>query len=70
MSIDDRNERAGVKFNDAELIGYPLRVSVGKKSLSEGRIEVVIRRTGEVIFLDLSNNLADKVKEILDTKVI
>lgn len=68
--IDDRNERAGVKFNDAELIGYPLRVSVGKKSLSEGRIEVVIRRTGEVIFLDLSNNLADKVKEILDTKVI
>ena len=68
--LDDRNERAGVKFNDAELIGYPLRVSVGKKSLSEGRIEVVIRRTGEVIFIDLSDSLADKVKEILDTKVI
>ena len=68
--IDDRNERAGVKFNDADLIGYPVRVSVGKKTLSEGKIEVVIRRTGEVILLDVSSNLAEKVKEILDTKVI
>ena len=50
--IDDRNERAGVKFNDADLIGYPLRVSVGKKTLSDGKVEVLIRRTKEVILID------------------
>lgn len=68
--IDDRNERAGVKFIDAELIGYPLRVSVGKKSLAEGNIEVVIRRTGEVVLVDALNNPSEKIKEILDNKVI
>ncbi len=68
--IDDRQERAGVKFNDAELIGYPVRVGVGKKSLSEGSVEVVIRSTSEVILVDAANNTAEKIKEILDTKVI
>ncbi len=68
--IDDRNERAGVKFNDADLIGYPIRISVGKKTLSEGKIEVVIRRTKEVILLDVAENIAEKIKEILDTKVL
>jgi len=41
--IDDRDERAGVKFADAELIGYPVQVIVGKKGLSEGVIEVKLR---------------------------
>ena len=68
--IDDRNERAGVKFIDAELIGYPIRVGVGKKSLSEGKIEVKIRRTGETIFLDSNSNLAEGIKDILDNKVL
>jgi prolyl-tRNA synthetase len=50
--IDDRDERAGVKFNDADLIGIPLRVTIGKKALSEGKIEVKIRKSGEVKILE------------------
>jgi prolyl-tRNA synthetase len=50
--IDDRDERAGVKFNDADLIGIPLRAIIGKKALSEGKIEVKIRKSGEVIILE------------------
>lgn len=45
--IDDRNERAGVKFADADLIGWPLQVVVGKRGLAEGSVEVKLRRTGE-----------------------
>ncbi|MEG0259350.1 MAG: proline--tRNA ligase [Lysinibacillus sp.] len=44
--LDDRAERAGVKFADADLIGLPVRVTVGKKA-SEGIVEVKIRQTGE-----------------------
>ncbi|AQY51130.1 prolyl-tRNA ligase [Listeria weihenstephanensis FSL R9-0317] len=46
--LDDRSERAGVKFADADLIGLPMRVTVGKKA-SEGIVEVKIRKTGEMI---------------------
>ena len=63
--IDDRDERAGVKLNDAELIGYPLRISIGKKSLSENKIEAQIRRTGETIFINIDNYLK-KIIDILD----
>ena len=45
--IDDRNERAGVKFADADLIGWPLQVVVGKRGLAEGKVEIKRRRTGE-----------------------
>lgn len=38
--LDDRNERPGVKFKDADLIGYPVRITVGARSLAEGRVEV------------------------------
>ncbi|WP_455389377.1 proline--tRNA ligase [Petrachloros mirabilis] len=44
---DDRDERAGVKFNDADLIGAPFQVIIGDKSLAEGLIEIKIRRSGE-----------------------
>jgi prolyl-tRNA synthetase len=46
--IDDRNERAGVKFNDADLIGLPLGVNVGAKSLRENKVEICVRKTKEV----------------------
>lgn len=46
--IDDRKERAGVKFADSDLIGIPLRVTVGKKA-SDGIVELKLRRTGETI---------------------
>lgn len=44
---DDRDERAGVKFNDADLIGAPFQVIVGDKGLAEGLLEVKTRKTGE-----------------------
>lgn len=44
---DDRDERAGVKFNDADLIGPPLRLTVGEKNLREGLVEVKARTAGE-----------------------
>lgn len=45
--LDDRDERPGVKFTDAELIGVPFRVTVGPRSLEQGVVEVVTRATGE-----------------------
>ncbi len=45
--IDDRDERPGVKFNDADLIGWPFQLVVGKKGLAEGVVELKTRATGE-----------------------
>ncbi|GAA1871771.1 proline--tRNA ligase [Actinomadura bangladeshensis] len=45
--IDDRPERAGVKFRDAELTGIPYRVTIGRRSLAEGAAEIGVRATGE-----------------------
>ena len=47
VMIDDRKERAGVKFADADLIGWPVQVIVGKRGLAEGKLEVKVRATGE-----------------------
>ena len=44
--LDDRKERAGVKFNDCDLIGYPIRVTVGPKTLESGDVEIKIRKSG------------------------
>src|SRR5205823_10482691 len=46
--LDDRDERAGVKFKDADLIGLPLRVAIGKKGLAEGKVEWKPRESKEV----------------------
>ena len=45
--LDDRDERAGVKFKDADLIGFPFRITVGK-TINEGFVEFKVRETGEV----------------------
>ncbi len=45
--IDDRKERPGVKFADADLIGWPLQIIVGKRGLEQGTVEIRRRRTGE-----------------------
>lgn len=63
--IDDRNERPGVKFKDADLIGYPLRVVVGPKTLAEGKLEVKVRKTGEVQMLPLDSDYIAAIKELL-----
>ena len=49
---DDRDARAGVKFNDADLIGIPIQVTVGQRGLAQGKVECKIRRTGERHLLD------------------
>lgn len=63
--IDDRKERPGVKFKDADLIGYPLRVVVGPKTLTEGKLEVKIRKTGEIRYLPLDGDYVQDIKNIL-----
>ena len=59
--IDDRKERAGVKFADADLIGWPLQVVVGKRGLAEGKVEVKLRKTGQK-----RDFAVDEVAEALD----
>ena len=54
--VDDRNERAGVKFSDSDLIGLPIRVTVGKKA-TEGIVEVKIKATGDTIEVHADNLL-------------
>ncbi len=60
--LDDRKERAGVKFKDCDLIGYPLRVTISPKTLESGNVEVKIRRSGE--FMNFAR--AEVVKNILE----
>ena len=52
--LDDRDERAGVKFKDADLVGIPLRIAVGKKGLAEGKVEWKLRRGKEVVLVPLA----------------
>lgn len=64
--LDDRKERAGVKFKDCDLIGYPLRVTVGPKAVEEGVIELRVRRTGET-FIETKEVFVAKAQELLAT---
>lgn len=66
--LDDRNERAGVKFNDADLIGYPVRLTVGKKSAAEGTVELKVRRTGEEKVITIAEAAAMTCAVIGDLK--
>jgi prolyl-tRNA synthetase len=63
--FDDRDERAGVKFNDADLIGIPFRVVIGKKNLLQGNVEMKIRKTGENKIYPLSE-IIQAVKILID----
>ena len=62
---DDRKESAGVKFADADLIGLPVRITIGNRSLKEGKVEVKVRATDEVTSF-LVSDLADEVRQTLD----
>ncbi|MEO1446758.1 MAG: His/Gly/Thr/Pro-type tRNA ligase C-terminal domain-containing protein, partial [Cyanobacteria bacterium J06635_11] len=65
--LDDRKERAGVKFKDAELVGIPFRIVTGR-SLKEGKVEVVKRADGEAQDLALADVVAT-VKGWVDSAV-
>ena len=69
--VDDRKERAGVKFADSDLIGIPLRVTIGKKA-ADGIVEVKIRKTGETIEVkqeELVNTVGILLKQLADQSV-
>ncbi len=59
--MDDRDERPGVKFKDADLMGIPFRVTIGKKALGEGKVELKNRRTGDVTLVVLEE-IVDAIK--------
>ena len=63
--LDDRDERPGVKFKDADLIGYPVRVVIGKKTLDNGQIEVKARKTGNVQMLP-ADDFVDGIRTVLE----
>jgi len=53
--LDDRDERPGSKFKDADLVGFPFRVTIGEKGLSKGQIEIRLRRTNETKMVAKAN---------------
>jgi prolyl-tRNA synthetase len=65
--LDDRDERAGAKFNDADLIGVPIQIIVGEKSLKKGEVEIKVRKTGQRLNVkkeELKSELQKIVKEL------
>lgn len=65
--LDDRDERAGIKFKDADLIGYPIRVTIGKKWKEGGLVEVRLRRSGvvsEVALADCKTKVLEMLEEL------
>ncbi|EHQ91370.1 proline--tRNA ligase [Desulfosporosinus youngiae] len=63
--LDDRDERAGVKFKDADLVGYPLRVTLGSKTLANGQVELRERKSGETQLVK-AEDLAQQVKTMIE----
>ena len=53
--LDDRDQRAGEKFADADLIGCPIRITAGKKSLEDGKVDVRDRANGEERRVDVAD---------------
>ena len=51
--LDDRKDRAGVKFKDADLIGYPVRITVSKNTIESGEVELRIRKDGSTSTLKI-----------------
>ena len=64
--LDDRAERAGVKFNDADLIGIPIRITIGAKSLKDGMVEVKLRSSDEIEKVELTT-IVEHVKNVVQT---
>lgn len=63
---DDRNERAGVKFNDSDLIGNPIRVSVSPRTLERGEAEIKLRSASEAFFVPIAE-VVPTVRRLLDS---
>jgi prolyl-tRNA synthetase len=61
---DDREETPGVKFKDADLIGIPLRLTLGEKNLKKGLVEIKRRKTGEVLLIE-KGKVISKIEEMI-----
>ena len=66
--FDDRNAAAGVKFNDADLMGMPIRIVVSPKSLATGEVEITVRATKESQKVAYDKAL-DVVKDIIEEQM-
>ena len=62
--FDNRDERAGVKFNDADLIGYPIRGTIGEKGLKEGMVELKPRQEKESRIIPIEK-IGEEIESIL-----
>ena len=62
--LDERDERPGIKFKDADLIGIPIQIIIGEKNLKEGKVEIKIRKDGKRIVAPLSD-MEKQVKELI-----
>lgn len=62
--LDDRLERPGVKFKDADLIGFPYRITIGPKSLAQGNVELITRKTQEKSEIPIEQ-VVDKLTQLL-----
>ena len=60
---DDREESAGVKFNDADLIGIPIQIIISNKTIANGNAEIKLRQTNERLYISLGN-IVEELKEI------
>ncbi len=61
--LDDRDERPGFKFKDADLVGFPIRIAIGEKSLAKGEVEIK-RRGGELMLVKAEEAVA-RIAELL-----
>jgi prolyl-tRNA synthetase len=59
--LDDRDERPGVKFKDADLVGFPIRLGLGERSLAKGEVEIKIRG-GELRLVKIGDAVAEVIK--------
>lgn len=63
---DDRDLRPGVKFNDSELIGYPIRITMGKNYFKNGNLEIIVRKSGEKF--EIKGEIDEIIKKIKEIK--
>ena len=74
--LDDRSENPGVKFNDADLIGVPVRLTVGERSLKKGQVEMKLRRDQERIDVPVEEvgsrvrTELEALQKVLDSRVV
>ncbi|MBW2424483.1 MAG: proline--tRNA ligase [Deltaproteobacteria bacterium] len=68
VMLDDRDERPGVKFKDADLVGFPYRVTIGPKGLAGGVVELVRRRDGQKRDLPMEHAIETIVEAVLDER--